>query len=184
MKLHYVNEHTSCVNYLPNTLKEGFKIIKVSSKEVISKDVTTSTNIIFITEGSAFVSYGDYTPRLFISGDIITIPSNTHLDIKPTKDSEFIICPIDIRAQMCERYSIDSLSQYISTAKYDFSPIRINERMGEFISLLKNCLSDGLNCIHYNTWKKQEMLLLFRAYYSKEDLALLFYPLLSKNTDF
>ncbi|MDD4820915.1 MAG: helix-turn-helix transcriptional regulator [Flavobacteriales bacterium] len=28
------------------------------------------------------------------------------------------------------------------------------------------------------------MLLLFRAYYSKEDLALLFYPLLSKNTDF
>ena len=184
MKLHYINEHTSCVNYLPNSLKDGFKIVNSSDQNVIRRECTVNTNIIFVTEGSAMISYGDYSERLFISGDILTIPSGVSLEVRPNRDSEFVICPIDIRAQMCERFSIDTLSHHLPYVKYDFTPIRMNERISSFLALLKNCLSDGLNCIHFNTWKKQELLLLFRAYYTKEELTLLFYPLLNKDTDF
>lgn len=57
-------------------------------------------------------------------------------------------------------------------------------RLQSFFSLLVDCLKEGLGCIHYHQIKRDELFLYLRAGYTKEELALFFYPVLGQNLEF
>lgn len=183
MKLYYKDEHTSCVNYLPNTNKEGFRYYKLKKGEtcVLSRSVPV---LVLAVKGSAAISEGLYKGRVLENGDIVLATPEMQVHVLSDAHSEFITCDVNTHTPLCHRFTTDLLVRHMSDAGYDFDKLKMNDRIAQFADLLKKCLSDGLNCYHFNTWKKEELMLFLRAYYSKEQLAALFYPILSKNTDF
>lgn len=65
-----------------------------------------------------------------------------------------------------------------------FNLLDIKDEVSYFLKGLKACLSDGLRCRYYFELKMKEFFFLIRAYYTTEELARFFYPLLSNDTSF
>ena len=89
--------------------------------------------------------------------------------------------------QLCNLYTIENLvrdTQGASLPAEGHFTLPIRPRLREFLDLVRHCLDDGLSCVHYHELKRAEFFLLLRAYYSKEELAGLFRPLLGIDHDF
>lgn len=183
MKLYYKDEHTSCINYLPNTNKEGFRYYKLKKDETcaLSRSVPV---LVLMVKGSAVISEGVYTGRVLEAGDMALLTPEMQVSVRADVQNEIITCDVNTHTPLCHRFTTDLLVRYMSDTGCDFAKLKMNDRITQFADLLKKCLSDGLNCYHFNTWKKEELMLFLRAYYPKEQLADLFYPILNKNTDF
>lgn len=87
--------------------------------------------------------------------------------------------------RLCSRFSIQQLSHFISesTCQNPYC-LKLDIRLQSFFSLLVDCLKEGLGCIHYHQIKRDELFLYLRAGYTKEELALFFYPVLGQNLEF
>jgi len=68
--------------------------------------------------------------------------------------------------------------------KYDFQPTRMIPQFEAFLESLAYYLDQGVKCEHFHELKHQEMFLIFRWFYSKEQLAQLFYPIIGRSLNF
>lgn len=89
------------------------------------------------------------------------------------------------RFEVVLAFSIQQLSHFISesTCQNPYC-LKLDIRLQSFFSLLVDCLKEGLGCIHYHQIKRDELFLYLRAGYTKEELALFFYPVLGQNLEF
>lgn len=184
MSLFYKQEHTTCYNYtLPTSAT--FKIIKFTpSKTPQIIDVDRSV-IIFLLEGEILVTYNNYKNRVHKKGQMTLLPRNSSCYARIVKDCTILSCSFVQNIDFCNQFSLADLMRFIPKKyTYNFEMLPIKETMNQFIELLKTCLNDGINCVHFHELMKKELFILFRAYYSKEELATFFYPLLGKDLDF
>jgi AraC-like DNA-binding protein len=68
--------------------------------------------------------------------------------------------------------------------KYDFRPFVIIPQLEAFLDQLVYYLDQGVKCEHFHEIKQQEMFLILRWFYSKEQLAYLFYPIIGQSIEF
>ena len=66
----------------------------------------------------------------------------------------------------------------------DFATITADSHVVNFFTTIEDTMADGLLCICYQRLKRQELLLLLRAYCTKEELHKLLLPLTSDESDF
>ena len=90
---------------------------------------------------------------------------------------------------MYNRYSLSSLQKEFEhmppeACADDFTILDTVPYIDEFLSFLTKLLAEGLGCVHFHKMKCDELFLLLRAFYPKEDLARLFYPIIGRNMDF
>lgn len=179
----YPEEHQSCHNYC---MRKDANIRLLHYPQGTRQIVDTSNPIIiFMLEGEVLVTSDNYKEIHHTAGHISLQMHNSSSYIHVLKACTFISfhSPHDI--SLCDRFSLQQLPQYIPTAfKYQFTLLPIRPRLQEYLDYLRHCLEDGLGCIHFHELKMQELFLLLRVYYTKEELATFFYPLIGKNRDF
>ena len=184
MSLFYREEHTTCYNYRLQT-SASFKVMKVAKSdfpEIINVDRSV---IIFLLKGKAIVTCNNYKDKIHESGEMILLPRNSCCYIKVLEDATIMSCSFVQNIDFCNRFSFNLLVEFLSEEFiYDFKKLPVKERVSQFLSLLRDCLNDGLSCVHFHEQKEKELFLILRAYYSKEELAAFFYPLLGKDMDF
>ena len=117
---------------------------------------------------------------------MLFLPCNCLCSAKVLEDTVLLRCHFDKNTQMCSRFALENLPRLVdlSSIPQAFNPLPIRERLRQFLVNLYACLDDGLGCRHFHVMKRQELALLFRGYYSKEELAAFFYPVLSEDMDF
>ena len=115
MKLYYKDEHTSCVNYLPNTNKEGFRYYKLKKGEtcVLSRSVPV---LVLAVKGSAAISEGLYKGRILENGDIVLATPEMQVHVLSDAQSEFITCDVNTHTPLCHRFTTDLLVRHMSDA--------------------------------------------------------------------
>lgn len=183
MSLFYVEEHVSCSHYLTD-IKFGFSVKDIQAKFDIDTERLLSNYIVFILKGSVSIACNENTLQNMQAGEMILLPKSSHVWGKAEEGSKVVVFKFDHIAHLCNKYALQNLLPYTERITYSFKPIPIVTEIDMFLSLLTHCLESGLSCTFYHEIKSSEIMLLFRAYYSKEVLAEFFYPLVGNSIDF
>lgn len=182
MRLHYFNEHKSCENYITNNLS-GFKHLVIKKGESISFIEKTYNYLFFVTKGEVEILCNEFS-RIIKSGEVILIPKSADSAIRILRNTEIVIHSFTQLLNLCDRFALENLETYTNKISYNFEAIKIATPLYSFLESLSFYLDNKLFCKHIQEIKQTEMFMLFRAFYSKEECAALFYPLLSINIDF
>ena len=120
-----------------------------------------------------------------LRGYMFLLPKNKQITTFARKATTLLLCSFTNDLKLCSRFSIQQLSHFISesTCQNPYC-LKLDIRLQSFFSLLVDCLKEGLGCIHYHQIKRDELFLYLRAGYTKEELALFFYPVLGQNLEF
>lgn len=185
MKFLYSNEHCSCFNYEKS---EGGAIqIRTFKKNERWYEVSKYHKIVFLLKGQIKYNLGIDSENFLTGGNMFLFPSDIELNLTTLEDSDIIVVRLPISEQLCDVYSFEKLlKESHSNAKMDngYHTLSINERMDIFLELLNAYITEGLRCTYFFQIKIKEMLFIFRAYYSKEELLRFFYPLLTSDISF
>ncbi|QIK54723.1 helix-turn-helix transcriptional regulator [Dysgonomonas sp. HDW5B] len=181
-KLLYKEEHLACYNHQKEDKApiEGLKINAANLWENIAEE----SKIIFVIEGRINISYGEVTDRIVESKQMFILRQGYQYKAYVEEDTFIMIFRISSQINFCDRFSIQQLCKKESKTEEVFNLLEVNDRLRGFLHWTYVNISDGIKCTHFFDIKKQELFFLLRAYYSKEDLALLFSSLLNNDQIF
>lgn len=181
-KLLYKEEHLACYNHQKEDKApiEGLKINAANLWENIAEE----SKIIFVIEGRINISYGEVTDRIVESKQMFILRQGYQYKAYVEEDTFIMIFRISSQINFCDRFSIQQLYKKESKTEEEFNLLEVNDRLRGFLHWTYVNISDGIKCTHFFDIKKQELFFLLRAYYSKEDLALLFSSLLNNDQIF
>lgn len=186
MRLFYQEEHKTCYHYAEKSTAT-FKVYHLQHDTPPAQARLECSLMVFVIEGESLIRYGAGKPFVVPAGRFFLVEPGTlftgHQQI-PTlvMTMAFVGAP-----QLCNIYTLENLVRDTQGASLPVDPhftLPIRPRLREFLDLVMHCLDDGLSCAHYHELKREEFFLLVRAYYSKEELAALFRPLLGIDHDF
>jgi AraC-like DNA-binding protein len=178
----YLEEHVSCRHYVADyRCSFNYRDIKFGDKVDFDK---RHNYLVFLHEGEVLVTCNEFTNRRFTTGDIFFIPKSAATEFTATGNSKLMVCVFDTVKNVCDKFSLTSYWTICKTMKYDFRPVSIVPQFDVFLKQLNYYLEQGVKCEHFHELKQQEMFLLFRWFYPREQLALLFYPIIGKSLDF
>ena len=182
----YVSEHLNCSEYAMSREERIFMRFTFRKGDVIPETLITRSIIVFVWKGALMAQCGSFLDNRIEEGTMLFLPCNCLCSAKVLEDTVLLRCHFDKNTQMCSRFALENLPWLVdlSSIPQAFNPLPIRERLRQFLVNLYACLDDGLGCRHFHVMKRQELALLFRGYYSKEELAAFFYPVLSEDMDF
>lgn len=184
MNLFYADEHRNCYNYASPEMSV-FRVFNVNKSDETGFENVERSVLVFVLSGKICVTCGSFHERIIKAGNFALFPKNTCIYGRAIEKSEVISCAFIHNIRFCNKYSVENLASDITDEiEYDFFQLPIRERVNDFLVLLRDCLNDGLGCSHFHNWKVQELFILLRAYYSKDELANFFYPVLGQDIDF
>ena len=181
-ELLYLQEHLSCRHYVSD-YRCAFSYMDVKK----GKDVNVEkpyNYVIFLLEGEAIVSCNEFVNRHFKKGDIFFIPRAAETQFVAVEDCKLVSCMFDVIKSVCSKSNLHSHWAICKDMKYDFQPVRIKPQFEAFLDQLIYYLNLGAKCEHFHEIKQQEMGLIFRWFYTREQIAQLFYPIIGQSLDF
>lgn len=184
MTLLYKNEHISCTNYAEE-FNKVFTLMEIPEGHTVERRFLNTTFLVILLQGDIEIRYKIdkyFTPQL---GYMFLLPKNKQITTFARKATTLLLCSFTNDLKLYSRFSIQQLSHFISesTCQNPYC-LKLDIRLQSFFSLLVDCLKEGLGCIHYHQIKRDELFLYLRAGYTKEELALFFYPVLGQNLEF
>ncbi|MDH6314129.1 AraC-like DNA-binding protein [Parabacteroides sp. PFB2-10] len=183
MELLYPKEHFSCYNYEKGQ-NARLEILKREAGTKIIRDLV-DTEIVFVIDGHFTLSYSKFIDMDITKGKILFFPPGSHVEANVLEDTHIIICRVRGVVQLCECLNLEQLHrEYGSKKGNGFHMLDINERIYSYIEHFVDCVNDGLKCSYYFGTKMKELFFLLRAYYTKEELAAFFAPILGKDSQF
>lgn len=184
MSSFYNEEYPTC-NSLQLSVGTNFAVTrfkKSDTPQVVSIDRSV---LLFILSGKVSANCNQYKNKQHKTNEIALVPRNNCCYVRILEETTLISCPFLLDADFCNSFSYHELSNFIpEDSVYDFTILPTRERIIEFLNLLIHCLEDRIGDTYFHELMKKELFFFLRAYYSKEELATFFYPLLGKNMDF
>lgn len=183
MKLLYPQEHFACYNY-DKGQNARLEIMNVGAGVSFTRDLV-DTEIVFVIDGNFTLSYSKFIDLNVPKGKILFFPPGSHVEAKVLEDTRIIVCRVRGVMQLCDCLPMEVLYREYSGKKGNgFHMLEINERIYNYIEHFVDCVDDGLRCSSYFATKMKELFFLLRAYYTKEDLADFFAPLMGRDSQF
>ena len=182
-KLLYIEEHMSCQNYM-TTIETGFKFIEFTEDTELGEDDTSKNYLLFFLKGDFTVSYNQFHNRTFQTGDMILIPRSSSFKGVAKKGGNLLSMFFDVPESSCDKLVLQSLSEICKEKEYKFEPIKIRYPLTPFLEILTYCIRNSMNCSHLHDLMQRELFFLLRGFYEKEEIAMLFYPIIGKRIDF
>ncbi|WP_182423864.1 helix-turn-helix domain-containing protein [Bacteroides fragilis] len=179
----YINEHLSCKKYLSEA-NVGFTYVEPSESVVIEREYVSRNYLFLFVKGKATISCNEFNNRVFEANQMVMIPRSSRLRWEANRDTGILILGFEIPENPCDKLLLQSYYTQPQNFEYDFQPIPLRYPVTAFAELLIFLLKNKMNCSHLHILKQQELFLLLRGFYTKEELAILFHPMIAKDLDF
>ena len=182
-KLLYAEEHLSCINHA-NSSQTGFRYEEVPAGTYFQKDSISQNYILMFLEGSCSIGSGFYAQRIFKAEEMVLIPKSSVFEGRVLKTLKVLIFHFHVPLNSCNTATFEIYSRYCLRIEYDFSPLPFCDPVNRFVQQMVHYLKSGIKCAHLFEIKHKEFFLLLRAFYSKEQVSHLLYPILGKRLSF
>jgi AraC-like DNA-binding protein len=179
----YIGEHVSCRHYVSDH-RCCFRYLELNEGDSLEFENINHNYLGFILEGRQLLDCNEFKERRFEAGEIVMIPKMAKFAGRALTKGRMLICVFDVPKNICDRFNLQSYWPICKEINYDFRAIGIVPQMISFIDTLVYYLQQGVNCEHFHEMKQQEMLLILRWFYTKEQVAELFYPIIGHSLDF
>ena len=182
MSILYLEEHTSCGNYISD-YNIGFKYYPIQKDEYFTSSNKKFNCLFFLLNGSVKFSLGSQE-YILKKNHVCFIPVSSEYEIKAITDACFVINYFNKPVDLCERLALENLTPYIKDQKTATSILKINQPLKTFLSSLIYYLKAGVACKHFHEIKQKELFFILRFFYSKKEIAYFFAPIISNDLDF
>jgi AraC-like DNA-binding protein len=181
MKLLYAEEHVSCSEYVSD-YNVGFKHYRAQKGECFVFSNTDYNCLFFCLNGDITISFEE--KNYFLTKNTIGFfPLCPEYKIQAMTNADIIIHYFDKPVDLCEKLALESLSSFIG--KKAHTPLmRIKSPLKIFLTSMIFYLDQGASCKHLHEIKQKEMFFILRFFYTKEEVAGLFAPIITQNLDF
>lgn len=166
-------------------LKKRFSHLILHNDEFFErKNSEDSHYVLFFLCGEVEVIYSGSRPQKITAGNMIFISRMTDCVVKALNGVEMIVLAFDDLTNACDKFTFQNLVPISSLLKYEFEKLDIRYPLDLFLNLMRIYIKDELPGEYLWAEKQKELFILLRTYYSSEELAMFFYPLIGKNMDF
>ncbi len=178
-KLLYAEEHLSCSNY-GSEESALVRIVEYAKGEVRDR-LFLQSGIAFVLKGNVQVSVDGIKDYPIGEEKIVVSPMGTRFRVEAMEDTTVLVFHMKYTTQLCESFRYDTLAP---DKGRELKALSFNPAIRNFIGDLMARINDGLTCKHYLEHKLSELFFLFRAYYTKEELAAFFCRLMTSDLAF
>ena len=147
--------------------------------------------LLYLVSGTIEMALGSFPDAKIGGSQILFLPHNITFYAKAAEKSRFFTCTVPQHIPLCCRYDLLDLQQDIKNLNNGKLPppekipsLTANRRIENFFTELSESFADGLGCMQFHEIKRQELFLMLRAYYPKEELYNLFFPIVSRSGNF
>jgi AraC-like DNA-binding protein len=182
MELLYVQEHLVCKNYVSD-YHIGFSDKKLKQGENIHLEDKYFNYFIFFLEGEAMVSCNEFRNHLCCNGEMVFIAQDSEADIEAITDVRYIFLSFDNQFTLCDQLALESLQPFDKKPAV-FNKMDIRFPLQSVLDSILFYLEHKILCKHLHAIKQKEVFLVFRAFYTKEEMARFLAPMLNKDIDF
>lgn len=179
----YVEEHLSCRHYVSD-YRCSFKLRTFEKDVEFDIENRPINMLLFFLEGDGMISCNEFKDKHFKAGEVAFIPKSAVSTIIPSSDIKALTCVFDVPNNICDKMHLQSYYKLCQKIEYNFQPVAIKPQMQSFLDSMAYYLEQGINCEHFHEIKQQEMFLILRWFYKKEELAQLLYPIIGQSLDF
>lgn len=166
-------------------LKKRFSYVELDAgQEVEREDFRECHYILFFLSGKVEVIYCGSRPRLIEGGSMIFLGRLVDCELKVLEPVRIVSLAFDDLANACDKITLQNLVPISSLLKYEFDKLEIRPPLNNFLDLILMYLEDKIPGLYLWREKQKELFILLRTYYTSEELAMFFYPLVGKNIDF
>ena len=182
MKLLYAQEHLSCVNY--TTKKSiGFSIHMLIKGDVFALPDKSENYIVFLTSGKLELNFNKVGVKELNAEEMVLIPVKCEGTGRVLENSFLILLAFGSEHfNLCNKFSIYDVLSSVASDDGMAKPLPIYPPMQMVLDSINFFLSNNISCIHLHEIKQKEAFLILRTFYTKEENAILFAPLLQGNS--
>jgi hypothetical protein len=135
--------------------------------------------IVFLTSGKLELNFNKVGVNELNAEEMVLIPIKSEGTGKVLENSSFILLAFDSEhLNLCDKFSIDDVLSSATPEDGIARPLPIYPPMQMVLDSVNFFLSNNISCIHLHEIKQKEAFLILRAFYTKEENASLFAPLL------
>ena len=184
MDILYPEQHRGCMEYR----RQGairFRFSAFPNPHLPESLEIQRSTVLFLLDGEISVTCDNFSDKILRANEMALCPAHSCTYVRIIQPGHFISCAFTELQNLCNRLSFQNLHNFVpKNFRYDYTILPVRPRIREYLTLLRHGLEDGLGCTHFHEMKGQELFLLLRAYYTNEELASFFFPLLGENLDF
>ncbi len=167
----------------PNT-KSGFRYIEVRKDQKIVVKPQNTYYLVFFLTGEVSVSCKQYDNAHFHSGQMILHSLKNGCEWKALLDTSCIILVLDNDILPSDRRAIKENAESWLDAMPTSQPLPVKPALKDFLRSVKRYLADGFSCSFMHTMKRQELSLIFRGYYTPDEIYPFSLPIVSETHEF
>ncbi|HIX03017.1 MAG TPA: AraC family transcriptional regulator [Candidatus Odoribacter faecigallinarum] len=176
-------EHRTCTNFKAD-IGTGFHHELLHSGESIMLKPEQSHHLLFFMQGECILDCNQFTGRKFQAGETILIPQGAKFKGLALTKVEIMDMAFETIISSCDKLELQGNNALPAGFQYKFQALPIRDPLWKMLQLLAQCLEAGMGCVHLHELKHRETFLYFRTFYTKKEIAKLFFPLSRKFLDF
>ncbi|MDH6534723.1 AraC family transcriptional regulator [Parabacteroides sp. 52] len=178
----YTAENQACST---NKQETNF-FIEVKRRPSITEwtDTIQATEVMIILEGNMHISFDFTLHKELHAGNMMLFAPGTRFKAETKKGVSILVLRIRENFRLCSHFSLNQLKEVAVSAEEKPASLCVKQVLQTYIQGLTANLKGSLLCTEYMKLKTEEFFLLLRAYYTKEELAAFFYPILHESSSF
>lgn len=179
----YLCKHSDCKSCTEKVQFgfETFHMVKGESHTFKSIDAYT---LVFLISGKVLISCNEFIDIPLHTGQMGIWAMNSKCSWKALSDTSCIILRGKDEHIPCDKKAMEQRAGSWHDAIPTFPILSIKERLLEFILSVKKYLDDGVTCPYMYAAKQKELSMIFRSYYSTDELRTFFFPTVRRTPEF
>ena len=174
------NNQQSCPYYSPE-YKVMPQSIEMEAGENIELNSKTSNHLIFVLTGGILIDFNQYVNRPISENEMFFLYKNSHFKWKAVSKTTLILSGYNTVTFPCTSAKSRVLYEIKATTKFQCRGIPMNEEIKTIVCQMKKYIDLGISCHHMYLLKQKEMYLVFKHFYTHEEVTQLFYTSLGSD---
>lgn len=184
--LEYADEHFVCENY-SNGRQAVLGFIEKQAGQLLAYDALARSTLVFVLSGEVRIFSGG-TYRDLPAGSMTLVSAGDGFYGEARTDFLLVYCSFSRDMPLCNKFALESLSAFLprsgAPAGMGGAVLPVRPLLSRYLQVAVDVLRICMLCAHYQRITVETVFLLLRGFYTKEELALLFRPVLGRDFDF
>ena len=155
--------------------------IIMKAGEILKLNNKTANHFIFVLSGAITISFNQYKNRPISENEMFFLAKNNYFKWKATQNTILILSGYNTTAFPCTSARAGLLNKVKSNVQFKCCGMIMKDEVKTIVNQLKHYLDSGINCHHMYLLKYKELYLIFKHYYTYEEIVQIFYLSLKKD---
>ena len=176
-----LNQQPDICPYFSPEFKVIPQYIIMKEGECMELNNRTTSFFIFILSGEITISFEQYTNRSVLENEMFFLPKNNCFKWKAVTQTVLILTGYNATIFPCTSVRARILYKIKAGVKFDCRGVVMKDEVKVVVNQMKHYLESGINCHHMYILKHKELYLMFKHFYTYEEIIQIFYLILGSN---